>query len=260
MRDNYSEVNNNLNHNQYLELLKKRQEAYETAQGNLDDLVQNPSLDDAKKYIDNYFNNLTVYYDSVYSTFTTISNFYNNSLLIESDFNNKESKFKSNLNKIDLEANLRYREYQILEYDSFVKDQTIQMLYVGLMVLILISIILAMNLYKRISVQILTVFVVVIAFGYICYILSVILVKKVNINNYEVTQLNFEKPSSKEIVRGKTYAESQQRLLTSRNSGVGNVLPRLQEEVLVENEVDINLENNIIEDEKSSFYKNAQQQ
>lgn len=176
------------------------------------DTLQNKANKDNIEEIENYINNLLKYYELAYTNYNFNVENYENYLAIQEDFNKRQDNFKRNYQGIEVKIDLKHREYQLLEYDNFIKEQTVHMLYILIIVLILCSIIIALNIFMKVPKSAITLAIVLVFGFYICYVLKLLLVDDTNMNIYNFHEYDYNKPTPQEITRGKTHSESQKRL------------------------------------------------
>jgi hypothetical protein len=108
------------------------------------------------------------------------------------------SKEKREENKV----NFLEREHQILKYNTYVYDVTIHILYIMVIVLIIASLVVALNYFYIIDRVIVGCILLVIFLLFILYAVKVLVVDRVNINNYFYNKKDFNRPENDEIKKG----------------------------------------------------------
>ena len=136
------------------------------------------------------------YYDLTYNNYIFNVDNFENVLSIQEDFNKRQDKFKKDYQGIEFKINLKHREYQLLEYDNLIKEQTIHILYILIIVLIICSLFVALNIFMGFPKRAVALAIILIFGFYICYVIKLILVDDTNINVYNLTEFDYNKPTS----------------------------------------------------------------
>lgn len=114
-------------------------------------------------------------------------------------FNETISKFDSKEKKEEDKINLLEREHQILKYKTYIYDETIHLLYIMSIVLIVCCLVVLSNYLSIVDRVIVCCVLIVIILLYILYVVKIIVIDRVNINNYFYRNIDFNKPTKDEI-------------------------------------------------------------
>jgi hypothetical protein len=192
------------------------------------------------KKVNDYQNSLNNYYKMIVDNYNVASSTSNNIDSIEKKFEADKLEYRKKHDKDLQNIDLRHRQFQILQYDNFIKQQTVHLLYVLIVFLVICSLIIGLNLFFGLNKTVLTGIIILLIGFYILYLIKTLVIDDININVYDQHELDFNKPTNAEIAKGKSYSEKINEL--SGNSKCNNKQTILG----VQEDVDNTLEQEII--------------
>jgi hypothetical protein len=190
--------------------------------------------------VNDYQTSLNNYYKMIVDNYNVASSTSNNIDSIEKKFEADKEQYRKKHDKDLQNIDLRHRQFQILQYDNFIKQQTVHLLYVLIVFLVICSLVIGLNLFFGLNKTVLTGIIILLIGFYILYLIKTLVVDDININVYDQNELDFNKPTNAEIASGKSYSEKINEL--SGNSKCNNNLNVLG----VQEDVDNTLEQEII--------------
>lgn len=110
--------------------------------------------------------------------------------------------YKSNAKKKKSIIDTHIREVQIKKYDNYKYGETIHILYVLCFVFLLCGLIIIGNMNNLINNYILLLSIIVIIILFLLYIIKILIIDNVNINNFIYHKYDYNKPTEEEIRLG----------------------------------------------------------
>lgn len=167
-----------------------------------------------------YKDSLLKYYEMILNNYKNIYKIKGNITDIENEFVREKEQYKKKQDNDLKDIDLRHRQFQILQYDNFIKQQTVHLLYVLIVFLVICSLVIGLNLFFGLNKTVLTGIIILLIGFYILYLIKTLVVDDININVYDNHELDFNKPTNAEIARGKSYSNKIKEL--SGNSKCNN--------------------------------------
>jgi len=181
------------------------------------------SLTDASRsnvYVTEYKESLLNYYQMILDNYKNIYKIKGNIDRIKGEFETEKEQYKKKQDNDLQDIDLRHRQFQILQYDNFIKQQTVHLLYVLIVFLVICSLVIGLNLFFGLNKTVLTGIIILLIGFYILYLIKTLVVDDININVYDQHELDFNKPTNAEIAKGKSYSNKIKEL--SGNSKCNN--------------------------------------
>ena len=181
------------------------------------------TLTDASRsnvYVTEYKESLLNYYQMILDNYKNIYKIKGNIAGIKDEFVRDKKEYRKKHDKDLKDIDLRHRQFQILQYDNFIKQQTVHLLYVLIVFLVICSLVIGLNLFFGLNKTVLTGIIILLIGFYILYLIKTLVVDDININVYDNHELDFNKPTNAEIARGKSYSNKIKEL--SGNSKCNN--------------------------------------
>ena len=176
--------------------------------------------DASNDYVTEYKESLLNYYQMILDNYKNIYKIKGNITGIEKEFETEKKKYRKKQDNDLKDIDLRHRQFQILQYDNFIKQQTVHLLYVLIVFLVICSLVIGLNLFFGLNKTVLTGIIILLIGFYILYLIKTLVVDDININVYDNHELDFNKPTNAEIARGKSYSNKIKEL--SGNSKCNN--------------------------------------
>ena len=190
--------------------------------------------------VEEYKDSLLKYYEMILNNYKNVNKIHGNIAGIEVEFVRDKKEYRKKHDQDLQDIDLRHRQFQILQYDNFIKQQTVHLLYVLIVFLVICSLVIGLNLFFGLNKTVLTGIIILLIGFYILYLIKTLVVDDININVYDNHELDFNKPTNAEIARGKSYSNKIKEL--SGNSKCNNKQTILG----VQEDVDNTLEQEII--------------
>lgn len=204
-------------------------------------------------YVTEYKESLLNYYQMILDNYKNIYKIKGNITDIEDEFVREKKKYRKKHDQDLQDIDLRHRQFQILQYDNFIKQQTVHLLYVLIVFLVICSLVIGLNLFFGLNKTVLTGIIILLIGFYILYLIKTLVVDDININVYDNHELDFNKPTNAEIARGKSYSNKIKEL--SGNSKCNNNLnvEDLGVQVDIDNTEEQRIIDEICKDENTNF-------
>lgn len=170
--------------------------------------------------VEEYKDSLLKYYEMILNNYKNVNKIQGNIDRIKGEFETEKEQYKKKHDKDLQDIDLRHRQFQILQYDNFIKQQTVHLLYVLIVFLVICSLVIGLNLFFGLNKTVLTGIIILLIGFYILYLIKTLVVDDININVYDNHELDFNKPTNAEIARGKSYSNKIKEL--SGNSKCNN--------------------------------------
>jgi hypothetical protein len=170
--------------------------------------------------VEEYKESLLNYYQMILDNYKNIYKIQGNIAGIEDEFVRDKKEYRKKHDKDLQDIDLRHRQFQILQYDNFIKQQTVHLLYVLIVFLVICSLVIGLNLFFGLNKTVLTGIITLLIGFYILYLIKTLVVDDININVYDQHELDFNKPTNAEIAKGKSYSNKIKEL--SGNSKCNN--------------------------------------
>ena len=170
--------------------------------------------------VEEYKDSLLKYYEMILNNYKNVNKIQGNIAGIENEFVREKEQYKKKHDQDLQDIDLRHRQFQILQYDNFIKQQTVHLLYVLIVFLVICSLVIGLNLFFGLNKTVLTGIIILLIGFYILYLIKTLVVDDININVYDNHELDFNKPTNAEIARGKSYSNKIKEL--SGNSKCNN--------------------------------------
>ena len=180
--------------------IKERQELWLKAKGKLDSSIALSVLkEEGKKYID------------IISALHKIKDIERTSYQKELDLKKKLIKTYNNLPKTVEKNEIKkqiiidtyIRDVQIKKYDNYKSEETIHILYVLSFVFLLCILIVIANLNKMLDNYILLLSLIMVLVLFLLYVIKILVIDNVNINNFIYSKYDYNNPTQEEINMGK---------------------------------------------------------
>ena len=136
-------------------------------------------------------------------------------------FEDHKTAMNKEKNKKKKEVELKHRQYQILQYQNFLNEETIQLLWLLMVVLVICCIIVLGSILssrgfnKMVTLSLIFAFLVF----YGIYVFKRLVIDNINVNIYDYHEYDYSKPTSDEITRGKELEDKLYRLRDHSQSG-----------------------------------------
>ena len=170
--------------------------------------------------VEEYKDSLLKYYEMILNNYKNVNKIHGNIAGIEVEFVRDKKEYRKKHDQDLQDIDLRHRQFQILQYDNFIKQQTVHLLYVLIVFLVICSLVIGLNLFFGLNKTVLTGIIILLIGFYILYLIKTLVVDDININVYDNHELDFNKPTNAEIARGKSYSNKIKEL--SGNSKCNN--------------------------------------
>ena len=170
--------------------------------------------------VEEYKDSLLKYYEMILNNYKNVNKIQGNIDRIKGEFETEKEQYKKKQDNDLKDIDLRHRQFQILQYDNFIKQQTVHLLYVLIVFLVICSLVIGLNLFFGLNKTVLTSIIILLIGFYILYLIKTLVVDDININVYDNHELDFNKPTDTEIARGKSYSNKIKEL--SGNSKCNN--------------------------------------
>jgi hypothetical protein len=156
--------------------------------------------------VEEYKDSLLKYYEMILNNYKNVNKIQGNIAGIENEFVREKEQYKKKHDQDLQDIDLRHRQFQILQYDNFIKQQTVHLLYVLIVFLVICSLVIGLNLFFGLNKTVLTGIIILLIGFYILYLIKTLVVDDININVYDNHELDFNKPTNAEIASGKSYS------------------------------------------------------
>jgi len=170
--------------------------------------------------VEEYKDSLLKYYEMILNNYKNVNKIQGNIDRIKGEFETDKKEYRKKHDQDLQDIDLRHRQFQILQYDNFIKQQTVHLLYVLIVFLVICSLVIGLNLFFGLNKTVLTGIIILLIGFYILYLIKTLVVDDININVYDNHELDFNKPTNAEIARGKSYSNKIKEL--SGNSKCNN--------------------------------------
>lgn len=201
--------------------------------------------------VEEYKDSLLKYYEMILNNYKNVNKIQGNIAGIEDEFVRDKKEYRKKHDQDLQDIDLRHRQFQILQYDNFIKQQTVHLLYVLIVFLVICSLVIGLNLFFGLNKTVLTGIITLLIGFYILYLIKTLVVDDININVYDNHELDFNKPTNAEIARGKSYSNKIKEL--SGNSKCNNKQTVLGVQEDIDNTEEQRIIDEICKDENTNF-------
>lgn len=213
----YEKIQNVLKKVDYLEGIKVRDFKFVATQSGL----TSPNEKIRKSKIEEIIDKRKKYLDDLVALDLLVNNYYKYLELLEDK--EGELKLMQKVRKIELkekglkkmnDINLRKRQYQLLQYQNYINEETVHLLWVLFVCLIICCFIVMGNVLGLKGLDKILVMVLVFTIlGFYCiYLFKKLSVDNVNINIYDIKEFDYNKPTEAELTRDKSLQDKLYRL------------------------------------------------